>query len=130
MEDLLSQIIKEATTPKLNNLKNASQNALGMEKLPRFFSCSIYFTRKFAPFPLRYFYLFMSFMQISQFNDLFTLFFGTDKLHRQHGTHRDTSYELRSVCFTAIQMAFETKRQKFISLALNGMHVSYKKKIN
>lgn len=66
----------------------------------------------------------MSFMQISQFNDLFTPFFLTDKLHRQHGTHRDTSYELRSVCFTAIQMALETKRQKFISLALNGMHVS------
>lgn len=64
--------------------------------------------------------------KFSQLNDLFTLFFWTDKLHRQHGTHRDTSYELRSVCFTAIQMAFETKRQKFISLALNGMHVSYK----
>lgn len=42
MEDLLAQIIKEATTPKLNNLKNASQNALGMLKLPRFFSCSRY----------------------------------------------------------------------------------------
>lgn len=47
-----------------------------------------------------------------------------DKLQRQHGTHRDASYELRAVCLTAIQMALETKRPKFISLALNGMHVS------
>lgn len=47
-----------------------------------------------------------------------------DKLQRQHGTHRDASYELRTVCLTAIQMALETKRPKFISLALNGMHVS------
>lgn len=47
-----------------------------------------------------------------------------DKLYRQHGIHRDPSYELRAVCLTAIQMALETKRPKFISLALNGMHVS------
>lgn len=47
-----------------------------------------------------------------------------DKLQRQHGTHRDASYELRAVCLTAIQMALETKRPKFTSLALNGMHVS------
>lgn len=54
-----------------------------------------------------------------------SLYFGTDKLYRQHGTHRDSSYELRAVCLTAIQMALETKRPKFISLALNGMHVSF-----
>lgn len=47
-----------------------------------------------------------------------------EKLNRQHGNHRDASYELRSVCLTAIQMALETKRSKFTSLALNGMHVS------
>lgn len=29
MEDTLSQLVKEATGPKLINLKNASQNALG-----------------------------------------------------------------------------------------------------
>lgn len=54
---------------------------------------------------------------------LFVFFIYLDKLQRQHGTHRDASYELRAVCLTAIQMALETKRPKFISLALNGMHV-------
>lgn len=52
-------------------------------------------------------------------------YYYSDKLNRQHGTHRDASYELRSVCFTAIQMALETKRMKFIHIALNGMHVSH-----
>lgn len=52
-------------------------------------------------------------------------FFAVDKLNRQHGTHRDASYELRSVCLTAVQMALDTKRSKFTSLALNGMHVSF-----
>lgn len=47
-----------------------------------------------------------------------------DKLYRQHGIHRDPSYELRTVCLTAIQMALETKRPKFVAIALNGMHVS------
>lgn len=46
-----------------------------------------------------------------------------DKLYRQHGIHRDPSYELRTVCLTAIQMALETKRPKFVAIALNGMHV-------
>lgn len=54
----------------------------------------------------------------------------SDKLNRQHGTHRDASYELRSVCFTAIQMALETKRMKFIHIALNGMHVSRLRIVN
>lgn len=55
---------------------------------------------------------------------LFYRIYPSDKLQRQHGTHRDASYELRAVCLTSIQMALETKRPKFISLALNGMHVS------
>uniref|UniRef100_A0A1S4G9F5 SEC7 domain-containing protein n=1 Tax=Anopheles gambiae TaxID=7165 RepID=A0A1S4G9F5_ANOGA len=45
-----------------------------------------------------------------------------EKLSRQHGMHRDPSYELRSVCFTALQMALETKRPKFITYGLNGLH--------
>ncbi|XP_049546129.1 brefeldin A-inhibited guanine nucleotide-exchange protein 3 [Anopheles darlingi] len=45
-----------------------------------------------------------------------------EKLSRQHGLHRDPSYELRSVCFTALQMALETKRPKFITYGLNGLH--------
>lgn len=47
-----------------------------------------------------------------------------DKLYRQHGNHRDPSYELRTVCLTAIQMALETKRPKLVAIALNGLHVS------
>uniref|UniRef100_A0A182PX17 SEC7 domain-containing protein n=1 Tax=Anopheles epiroticus TaxID=199890 RepID=A0A182PX17_9DIPT len=45
-----------------------------------------------------------------------------EKLSRQHGMHRDPSYELRSVCFTALQMALETKRPKFVTYGLNGLH--------
>lgn len=47
-----------------------------------------------------------------------------DKLYRQHGIHRDPSYDLRSVCLAPLQMALETRRPKFVTLALNGMHVS------
>ncbi|XP_017493284.1 PREDICTED: uncharacterized protein LOC108381378 [Rhagoletis zephyria] len=47
-----------------------------------------------------------------------------DKLYRQHGIHRDPAHELRSVCFTALQMALDTKRPKFITMGLNGLHVS------
>lgn len=104
MEDLLSQLIKEATGPKLINLKNASQNAFGM----------IFFQFSF-PFIIA---------NANETKNKMFYSFIEDKLHRQHGTHRDASYELRSVCLTAIQMAIETKRAKFISLALNGMHVS------
>ncbi|XP_055389685.1 brefeldin A-inhibited guanine nucleotide-exchange protein 3 [Condylostylus longicornis] len=45
-----------------------------------------------------------------------------DKLYRQHGIHRDPSHELRSVCLTALQMALETKRPKYITMGLNGLH--------
>ncbi|TMW41854.1 hypothetical protein DOY81_013065, partial [Sarcophaga bullata] len=45
------------------------------------------------------------------------------KLYRQHGIHRDPSHELRSVCFTALQMALDTKRPKFVTMGLNGLHV-------
>lgn len=74
MEDLLQQIVKEATGNKFCHLRNSAQNAY-------------------------------------------------DKLHRQHGIHRDPSYELRTVCLTAMQMALETRRPKFVTMALNGIHV-------
>uniref|UniRef100_A0A1B0FLI6 SEC7 domain-containing protein n=1 Tax=Glossina morsitans morsitans TaxID=37546 RepID=A0A1B0FLI6_GLOMM len=45
-----------------------------------------------------------------------------DKLYRQHGIHRDPSHELRSVCFIALQMALDTKRPKFVTMGLNGLH--------
>ncbi|XP_036221148.2 brefeldin A-inhibited guanine nucleotide-exchange protein 3 [Bactrocera oleae] len=45
-----------------------------------------------------------------------------DKLYRQHGIHRDPAHELRSVCFTALQMALDTKRPKFVTMGLNGLH--------
>lgn len=56
---------------------------------------------------------------------LMLFFIQIDKLSRQHGIHiRDPSHELRSVCFTTFHLAFDSKRQKFISLALNGMQVT------
>lgn len=69
-----------------------------------------------------------------KFNELFmrNYFFSilcialTDKLYRQHGMHRDPSYELRSVCFIALKMALDSKKSNLITLGLNGMHVSVK----
>lgn len=51
-------------------------------------------------------------------------FLQLDKLYRQHGIHRDPAHELRSVCFTALQVALDTKRPKFVTMGLNGLHVS------
>lgn len=48
-----------------------------------------------------------------------------DKLFRQHGMHRDSPYELRSVCFIALKMALDSKRSNLITMGLNGMHVSF-----
>lgn len=100
MEDLLQQIIKEATGNKFAHLRNAAQNAHG--KLEDFK------TRKKKKYINRY---------LNKNNR-------SDKLQRQHGIHRDPSYELRSVCLTAMQMALDTRRPKFVTLALNGTHVS------
>lgn len=112
MEELLQQVVKEATGTKLMNLKNASQNAHGKRRQHQI---TLYFCW-FKNWHSSRLQIFQSiFLSHSQF---------ADKLYRQHGIHRDPSYELRAVCLTAIQMALETKRAKFITLALNGMHVS------
>lgn len=48
-----------------------------------------------------------------------------DKLFRQHGMHRDPSFELRAVCLAPLQLALDTRRPKFTTLALNGIHVIF-----
>lgn len=102
------------------NLKNASQNAYGLCLFCVVEKITLLCERKTKficlAFGVRLFTDFCGFFVI--------LMFLSDKLQRQHGSHRDASYELRAVCLTAIQMALETKRPKFVSLALNGMHVS------
>lgn len=71
MEDLLLNIVKEATGSKLQNLKQAAQIAHGNKNLNIFMN--IIFNEKFV------------------FNNI------ADKLFRQHGTYRDASHELRSL---------------------------------
>lgn len=51
--------------------------------------------------------------------------FAHDKLYRQHGMHRDPSYELRSICLAPLQAALDLRRSKFTTMALNGIHVSH-----
>lgn len=108
MEELLLTIVKEATGSKQQNLKQAAQIAHGMTHNFR-----IFFIYIFPPAP----------------KVRLTLACVVDKLLRQHGIHRDPSYELRTVCFTALQMALETKRPKFVTYGLNGLHVSFFKSL-
>ena len=96
MEDLLLQIIKEATGNKFAHLRNAAQNAYGASHI----------------------------LNITYFSKItFVFFLLVDKIQRQQGVHRDPSYELRTVCLTAMQMALDTRRPKFVTMALNGIHV-------
>lgn len=101
MEDLFLLIIKESTGTKHNALRQTAQIAYGKT---------------------------MEHLHLPFFRFLFLIFFNQfsipDKLYRQHGIHRDPSHELRSVCFTALQMALDTKRPKFVTMGLNGLHVS------
>lgn len=46
-----------------------------------------------------------------------------DKLNRQNASYRNPSHELRSACFTALQLALDSRRPKFIALGLSGLQV-------
>ncbi|KAL1122023.1 hypothetical protein AAG570_003429 [Ranatra chinensis] len=45
-----------------------------------------------------------------------------DLLQCQQALIRDPAHELRAKCFTVFQTALETKKSKFVSLALTGLH--------
>lgn len=47
----------------------------------------------------------------------------TDKLINQQ-FHRDPSFDLRQCCFLALKQSLDSKKQKFITHAINGVHVS------
>lgn len=53
-----------------------------------------------------------------------TLFSFIDLLQSQQSLLRDPAHELRSKCFGVFQTALETRKSKFVSLALTGLHVS------
>ncbi|XP_074030577.1 brefeldin A-inhibited guanine nucleotide-exchange protein 3 [Leptinotarsa decemlineata] len=73
MEDLLLNIVKEATGSKLTNLKQRAQEA-------------------------------------------------HDLLAAQNNLMRNSSHELRSICFVPLKISLESKRSKLVSLALTGLN--------
>lgn len=97
MEDLLLNIVKEASGPKLLSLKQSAQEAHGK---PTTVIC-----KKNTYCTVTYVYF-------------------VDLLNSQcTGLLRSPSYELRSICFKPLRLALESKRTKLVSLALNGLHV-------
>lgn len=96
MEDLLLNIVKEANSTKLTNLKQRAQEAHG--KL---------------------------FVYVLRTNRTLTfLFVILDLLAAQNNLLRNPSHELRSVCFLPLKIALESKKSKLVSLALTGLNVS------
>lgn len=52
------------------------------------------------------------------------MFYFSDLLAAQNNFMRNPSHELRSVCFTPLKLALESKKSKLVSLALTGLNVS------
>lgn len=102
MEDLLLNIVKEATGAKLNAIKQSSQEAYG--KAYNKFCGTIRKTHAYL-----YFYIFFVF---------------PDLLCSQHSLLRSPSHELRTACFTPLRLSLESKRSKLVTLALSGFNVS------
>lgn len=53
-----------------------------------------------------------------------TLSFVADLLAAQNNFSRNSSHELRSVCFSPLKLALDSKKSKLVSLALTGLNVS------
>lgn len=99
MEDLLLQISNECSNNKLSQLKTASQTAYGKEMPISHQSSSLlkFYINKIIPI--------------------------IDLLQNQNSLLREPAHELRAKCFNVFQIALETKKSKFVALALSGFHV-------
>lgn len=64
----------------------------------------------------------VKYYQVLSFNDFLKNF--ADLLCAQNNFLRNPSHELRSVCFSPLKLALESKKSKLVSLALSGLNVS------